>query len=314
MLLAVFGSDAAPELSSLADAETILSSAREFLGDCSKATTFAQEFFQSELGGLGTRDCKWPPANSSRILVELASRQARAEDKHNLLLEALQMDEANTEIRKALISLLMQMTDAGENAKMHDYEGVHLHILFEEGVKIPTDMLASLSLQQGQLQFLRPEVLLELADQLSQAKRKDGAARVAALAGALLEAEGGHSQAHQAYLTACLMDRQNEDAFLGLVKAVRAGADKCHALESQVAAQREKSVALEGQIQELSAKLRAIQAAQQGQAAAAQQGEARGQAPAAQQRAAQDQAPAAQPGQAQGKAAAAPQREAAIRR
>eukprot|EP00435_Cladocopium_sp_Y103_P063905 s761_g25.t1 len=82
----------------------LLSYARGYLRDKDTAIMDSEHFFSTDLGMFTAE--RWPPQSSGAILTELAFRLEDEEEKFQLLVEAHEIDGADSQVRAALIQQL----------------------------------------------------------------------------------------------------------------------------------------------------------------------------------------------------------------
>lgn len=214
----------------------LLSHARGYLRDKDTAIMDSEHFFSTDLGMFTAE--RWPPQSSGVILTELAFRLEDEEEKFQLLVEAHEIDGADSQVRAALIQQLhgkiSRFDSQAESTREQrgPAEGLFLKLILEERQQIPNDILPKLTLEKGVFQHLSPDELLLLADQLSNERHRDGA-RVAVKAAKAYGAKGKDMEAQYAYLHAFRLDRFNEDAAEGLVRTSLAMKKQAEELKSK---------------------------------------------------------------------------------
>lgn len=222
----------------------LLSYARGYLRDKDTAIMDSEHFFSTDLGMFTAE--RWPPQSSGAILTELAFRLEDEEEKFQLLVEAHEIDGADSQVRAALIQQLhgkiyrsdSQASESTsrpllEPSQRGAAEGLFLKLILEERQQIPSDILPKLTLEKGVFEHLSPDELLLLADQLSTAERHRDGGRVAVKAAKAYGAKGKDMEAHSAYLHAFRLDRFNDDAAEGLVRTSLAMKKQAEELKSK---------------------------------------------------------------------------------
>ena len=207
----------------------LLKDARKYLENHNDAISFANGFFNYDLGISSMSP--WPPRGSGMLLGELASRLPLADgkvEKLALLMKAYTLDFGqNVEVGQALKRQLhhcilhSEALDSKINGIL-DVEALFLQLIAEDEEDIPADVLCKLSLEEKHLEdSLTANQLMFLAEQLGKGGRCVEAARIAIVAAKLFAVDSeDEDETHDAFLRAFRWDRTNSDASEGLATAV----------------------------------------------------------------------------------------------
>ena len=241
----------------------LLHHACTFLQSKESATSFARDFFGSDLG-ISTLE-KWPPSNSASILVELASRMDDDKDeaKLDLLVEAHGIDDSDARVCRALSKQICRcMLRQRTTSDSKHLEGLLLNVQLENE-DIPAEVLSKLSLEQESLKNLRGSQLMLLAKMLEKANRRADGARVAVAAAEAFSADEKEDKFYGAVTYAHYLDRTNDDASLMLCNLLGSIRGKCNELEKAQQTTKELQRAQEAECKQLSKRCQELEKAQQ---------------------------------------------------
>ena len=224
LVLATFHSRLTAQLEVL-DAK-LLRQACDYLKSRDSATSFAVDFFSSDLG-ISTLE-HWPPKSSSSIFAELASRlDEKHEEKVDFLAKAYELDDSDEDVRRALVKQLNQhMLRQSIDDNKH-LEGLLLKVYLGWKEDIPVDVTQRLSLRPESLKNVTADQLMLLAEMLKRAKRRADGARIAVSAAEAFSAEGKQEESYEAVAYAHYLDRANDRASFKLCELLGSIVSKC---------------------------------------------------------------------------------------
>ena len=222
--------------------DSLLASAVSLLKTPLDAAALALEVFKCDFGlAFDTQTCSCSLAS---LLWEQARRcESDPSAQEPLLIEAFMADEENSDVRGALLKLLLQHLEGGTL----DKEDVLLKLLFFEHNQVPKKLLSKLSLAAEHVRVLEPASCVTLANQLQEEGRPEDGAKVAVIAAEAFDACGSKEEAQSSYILAYNMDRRNPDAAHGVVESCAYASRTCEELREQLAGQQEMMEQLEGQ-------------------------------------------------------------------
>ena len=201
----------------------VLSYARAYVEDHDSAKAFAEQFFSYDLG-IANEAPTWPPQGSAKIFAEIASRiDDTHEEKLRFLMRAHEIDDFDDMIRKTLVKQLHHsiaqewVLERGDGLEL---ESLYLKLVLEDEQEISEEVMSRIRLAEDQLKALTAEQLMLLSAHLDRAGRCNDAARLAVDAAKHFAAEGHDEESQNALLKAFRMDRNNGDAWEGLVDVV----------------------------------------------------------------------------------------------
>jgi len=213
----------------------------------------AQELFKSNLGLDADRSDSATLPGFTKILLEMSDRQVGQESaRRQLLLLAREVDPENAKVRSHLTKILSEDLDVDNG---HEFEGLLITMIFEDGDVLPQHLLSKLWLDPTQLSQIKPALLLQLAEQLVCANRSQDGARVAVVAAQQHEAASDIKATQQAFIRAYAMDHSNADASNGVAEMCSAALTECSQLEEECQEQRLRNLVLEERLQCMTEKL-----------------------------------------------------------